>query len=64
MAKVAGRTKSLDSHQNDLNVGQLTMGHWTTAAMRKPKASTGSKGRASRKFLKPPEGGWKGDPTK
>ena len=60
MAKVANRNKGQDSRQNDLNVGQLTMGSWTPRNERKPKASTGSKGRATRKELKPPEGGWKG----
>lgn len=58
-AKTATKRKGI-GEQNDLNVGNLNMGHWSTREMRRPKASTKSKGRATRKAHKPPLGGWTG----
>lgn len=47
--------------QGDTNVKQTTMGMWTPRSERYKRSAGGKpKGRATRRLLIPPPGGWKG----
>ena len=60
MGAKTGIKKDASGRLNDVNVKQLTMGHWTTREMRRSTRSSSAAKRGSRKLLTPPPGGWTG----